>query len=315
MKKISLTLILLFLTISIFSQPKQRFLRTKSYFNTLFSIDEVSKLNSAEAYKLKANSDIEKSNKYYDKADEYEKKSKLPIAASDRYKRKAYRKNLKGAKYSIKANTVLLEANKDIKSVYISKLKSTNITKDKELIANLRFITQQYLDSSFMAKSRVPNSLELDDAVCLGDAVYFEEKALLFMEYQMAVLANDKKLTEILKKKYDVKKVVQPKYYISQDTFLFQSKTPKIDEIISYSSSEEEMFLHYYELGKKGHELDVKANTYNVALKKMSDSIAKEELDFLEERNLIQEKNKIFNEQLSKKISSIKNYYSANENY
>ncbi len=318
MKKLTLLIILFSLTLGLFAQPNKRFLRTKAYFSSIFSVDDISLLNSAEVSKIKANKYFDKSDKYYKIADGYMKKSELPIASAKRYKRKAHKYELKGAKYSIKANKIVLDADKITNKVYVSNLNLLKTSKENSaIIKSLKAITKKYTDSSLTAKAKISTASEIDKANLMNDVAYFEDKAFLFMEYQFAVFRGDKKLTAILSKKYikpDTTSKKKIKYDISKDKYLFHSKNEKIDEIISYSSSEEEMFKQYYLLGQKGFALMQKAKIYDDTIKKLNLLIQKTS-DFMKKRTLIQQKKQIENNQLFQKISSINNYYDANEKY
>lgn len=322
MKKLSLFIIFISLSFGIFAQANNRFLRTKSYFGTIFSSEDVSKLNTAETSKLEANKYFQKSNDYYKVADENYKKASLPIASVNKYKKKAYKNELKGAKYSIKANQIVIDANNSIKDIYTSNLKVYKTSKENDtLISNLKKITKQYQDSALNAKSKIATANEIDKAIFMDDAGFYDNKALLFQEYQFAVFNADKNIIDELRKKYDINKnnqyqndANQVKYDITKDIYLFHPKTPKIDEILSFSASEEDLFKQYYMLGQKGNFFIQKSNTYNDTLNNVSMAIDKE-TDFMKKRTLVQQKKQILNEQNFQKVSAMYNYYDANEKY
>lgn len=316
------------ITLSVISnaQPNELFLKEKKYYSDIFDKTDIAKLDAAIEYNKQGEKYRKKSDENFAKAKKFFEMQDLPIAQSKikKYERKELKYLKKASKYKLKALEYSFESNEMIKGVYSDNLAKIKLKDNKTLFDSLDRFQSIYIDSFILAKSQTTNN-DIDKALNWGDAYYFENQALLYMEYKFAVSKNDKKIISQLNKKIEpVKKneddttktgKKEPKWVMSKDKYIYLTKNEKIDEILSYSQSEEELLLKYFQLGKngflnlyKGEELNEKIEDYDKKIDKAQD-------DFMKKRELIAEKREVTNEQIIYKIDGIQQYINANKNF
>ncbi|MBN2776716.1 MAG: hypothetical protein JXR36_03695 [Bacteroidales bacterium] len=328
MKKILRVLLIFFSTSMLIynasAQPQELFLKNKGYYKTIFTGGDIQKLNSAYEIHESSRKYFEKSDKYYSEADKYLRMQQLPVAQSkiNKFKKKEDKYRNKAAKNKLKALNYTFQANQTIKGVYTSNLQFIKQSTHKELYKILNKKQDAYLDSFVIAKS-MNASNDVDRAIYWGDAYYFENQALLFMEYKFAVANNDTEIIKQLNEKFLNTQVVDTtnnqkpediKYDPANDRFLFSTKNDKIDEILSYSQSEENNLIQFFTLGKNGFIAMNKAKSLDSKLADYDKKIDKED-DFMAKRTLISEKRNVAQEQTIYKIDAIKKYINANRNF
>jgi hypothetical protein len=324
MKKF-LSLLIIFIISSTYLLSQNLFLNQKPYYRNLFNLNDLDQLNIAFEHRDKSVKYIDKTDKFLDKATVYEKKAALPISQSKvkRFKRKALKYKKKAAKYEIKADKIILDANNTIKQIYLKNLRNFTPTKEiKILTSHLQQESKKYLDSALTAKSKIAGTNDiLQQADLFNDAKYFEQKALLDMEYQFALQADDKQLTKELLKKYKIHSQKNKKdttvkivYNPAKDAYLYYSKNQHIDEILNYSQNDENLITQYYNLGKKGFLIMKKANSFNDTINKLTKKISAT-ADFMQKRELVQKRRQIINQKTQYQIEGLKNYIAANKDY
>lgn len=318
MKNISKILLLLIIT-SVWSislaQPQDFFARKNNYFG-LFSNDQVTKLNYAFETKKIVSKDDAKMQKFVANADKYYKMSNLPLSDSKikRYKKKTYKYDLKAAKIKLPIISQYIEANNNIKSIY-STIIDTVKNIDTCILKTIKKQMQPYIDTAKQYKTTVTSN-PVQNLANLENYYYYDNKVILFMEYQIAIVAKDTNLRNYYLKKYCKPKVVvkTPKYEPEKDTFLFVTKTPKLDLVLKYTPSEQFTISQHSQNG------NIAFNIIQNALR-LNDSISKLErkadstFDPFQKSIFLKNKNVVLKEQNKNFFEAIGKYYLTNRNY
>ncbi len=202
-----------------YSQPKELFLKNQKYFSTIFSELDANKLKNAYATKSEGEQKAQKSARYYAKAERFYKIQQLPIA--ERKKRRAKKKETrflkKASKIEVKALETCFAANEQIKDVYYGNLQQGKDNINRKLLLRLDNDFKAYLDSAVLQKS-INSTNIIEKARAWNNAYFYENKALLYMEYKFAVLNNDTKIISDLEKYFKIEKNKKPENVVPKDT-------------------------------------------------------------------------------------------------
>lgn len=312
----------IFAAISLNAQPQDFFLKSKNYLH-IFNNNDVSILNSSFDAKSTNNNKWIKYQKFTNDANNF--KNLASRYASNprrkaRFEKKQQKYLRKAAKYQIKALDSYIDANNIIKSKYQAKISSLS-SPETELLDTLNDIRMFYVDSIRMNK--LDNSSDMIIRANKRQAQYnYENKVILYMEYQLAILAGDSSIITPLKEKYfpQTQTVVTnivvtdtvPRWDYRNDEFFFYPINEEMDFKILYSSDNFTNLDRYFNLGNTAF-LDLNStnsvydsvSVYQTKLSQTSD---------YRKRAAISTKVSEFQQQaLALEIEALKKYYSSNE--
>lgn len=298
-----------------YSQPKEYFARKNNYFG-LFSNDQVTKLNYAFETKKVVSKDDAKMQKYIAKADRYYKMSNLPLSDTKikRYKRKTYKYDLKAAKIKLPIIGQYIQANNNIKSIYATIIDTVKNV-DTCILKVIKKQMQPFIDTANQYKTTVTSD-PVQTLANLENYYFYDNKVIVFMEYQLAVIAKDSNLRNFYLKKYckPKVKVIKPKYEPEKDSFLFVTKAPKLDLVLKYTPSEKFTITQHPQNGNTAFDIiqtALKLNDTIAKLEKKADTI----FDPFQKSIIFKNKNLVVREQSRNIFNAIKMYYLSNRNY
>lgn len=184
------------------AQPQNFFLKDSNYYS-VFQGSDAQMLNSSFSTKNSTNKNWQKYQKFNNDAKKYGNLARNYSNNPKRKKKfqKKQQKLLKKAsKHQIKALDIYLSANSNIKSKYETKINSLQ-TNEIKLLDTLNDIKLLYIDSARSSKNIA--STDYIEIAKKKQAQYnYENKAILFMEYQIALLKADSSVIKPLKAKY-----------------------------------------------------------------------------------------------------------------
>lgn len=313
--KLTLLLLLSLLFTNIYAQPQNFFLTQKNYYG-IFSVSDVQKLNSAFTVKNNQSQLPEKIQKYQNKADNYYKMSNLPLTDKKikRYKKLTYKYDLKVAQFKLPLLNDYITANNTIKGLYAKYLDTVKV-KDTCLLNGLKKLTQNYVDSANKSKSLVSDN-DVERVYNLQNYYNFDNKTLLYLEYQIAALINDSSIVKIFKPKFckELPKIPAYVYKPENDSFLFVTSAPRIDQVIKYAPSEQFSVNQHMKDGTNANDLLRKsylvsdtANLLNEQIDTMFDAFARLEL--------INKRNSLNTKYVQMKETALTQYFLTNRNY
>lgn len=312
-------LVLVFSFGSLLAQPQDFFLKNKNYLNH-FSNNDVQELNSAFSQKSNTDKNWQKYQKLSNDAQQYKNLAKN-YAYNPRRKNKFLKKQnklqKKAAKFQIKALNSYLLANSIIRNKYQTKI-STLTTSDAKLLDTLRDMQIVYTDSARNSKNNSSSDPKIQ-AQKMQAQYKFENKAILFMEYQLALFAGDSSVIKPLKQKYfpPVKKTVVvsdtvPQWDYRNDEMFFYPLNEDVDSKILYVPDDFSDLDRYFNIGKSAY-LDMYSTNNIYDSVKFYQNKLLQIKDYRKRYNVSTKISNLQTKALGIEITAVNNYFVANE--